>query len=120
MKLAEQLQYVQLGAGGLTWLIFIAGLLWCTFSWWRASRCRRSITSIIFTITPALAIIAMIIFIALTFTRLINPRILDDNFMETLYLGGMILISLCWAASALTFFMAAHTNGDDKPPSRSI
>ena len=112
----KYIEYAQMGAGGLTWLIFLAGLLWCNFAWWRTSRCKRSLFSMLFASITALGLMAMIGLIAAIETRFISSSTLDSELIESLSLGGFVMMAVCWTLSSIAFFLAVITNVNRAQP----
>ncbi len=106
----QHIQYAQMGAGGLTWLIFLAGLLWCNFAWWRANRCKRALISLACAIVSVLGIITMIGLIAAALTGLISSSLLSGEVLEAASLACLIMMAICWALSSIVFLLASIKN----------
>ena len=102
------LMLAQLGAGGIAWLVFSIGLLWCSFSWWRVHRCRLALASActaIGTVIGAIILIGGSVFVTFSY-RTTGPGA-DAEFIASLFLGGMVLVALAWSASALLLLVSA-------------
>ena len=113
----EKILLFQLGAGGLSWLIFLAGLLWCNFAWWRVSRSREALLSMISALISAFGITAMVGLSVAINQGFIRSSILHSQWVESVSLVGFVLIGACWLMSSILFLLAAAAHGT-KPVSQ--
>lgn len=96
---------IQLGASGMAWLMFIVGLLWCSFAWWRSYRCKRAMACIISAIT---SLISGLLTIALLIGASIRPSTgINENMLEIIALGFFALMAISWTFSSIFFLLAA-------------
>ncbi len=98
----------QLGAGGIAWLVFTIGLLWCSFSWWRVHRCKLALASTLAALGTCIGSVIMIgVSVFLSFSFRGPSSGIDTELAGQLFLGFFILITIGWMASALLFLLAA-------------
>lgn len=98
---------IQLGAGGMSWLVFIVGLLWCSFAWWRAYRCKRALACIISTITSLVSGLITIVLLVGVSMRFAGSSGTSENMIELIALALFVLTGISWAAGSICFLLAA-------------
>lgn len=112
----DKFMLIQFGAGGMAWLLFIVGLLWCGFAWWRATRCRRSLICVISALTSVISGAVTIIMLVTVSMRFMGPGSSSDSKMiEAIALGLLVLTGVSWAVSSLFFLLAAMKNNYPSP-----
>lgn len=99
----------QYGAGGLSWLVFTLGLIWCSFSWWRVHRCKIALASALTAIGTCIGILLLIgCGIGLSFGSRGLGSGADMELFAHIMLGFFVLITLCWMSSAILLLIAAR------------
>lgn len=110
----QKVMLLQLGTGGMAWLLFTAGLLWCGFSWWRATRCRSALACVLAAITSVVCGL-LVIALGLFQSYFFGTTGADDKLLEQIALVLLVLAGAGWAASSLCFLVAAGRSTYPRP-----
>ena len=101
---------VQLGTGGMAWLVFTIGMLWCCFAWWRTEKNRYALASVISTIIALIAGLVMVTLLVTFSMTVTRSGSIDGELIQAIALGCFLLLGFSWAASATCFLLSAMKN----------
>ena len=101
----------QLGTGGMAWIIFFVGIIWCSFAWWRTNKNKPALAAVITATITFVSVLCMVAFIASVIMRI---SVASSRNIETIALGVFVLMAISWATTSLCFIAAALRSQNPK------
>ncbi len=98
---------LQYGAQGMSWLLLVMGLMWCSFAWWKTQKNRAALAILITSGATLLGILVLLGFGLLAMFTLNSSGhggSTNVKLIEGILIGIVGLIAISWLTCSVFFF----------------